>query len=105
MRRIDLEFTNSKYTDIYGFLAAAGDRFNLAPKTFHRILLVASDLKDNVGHSAKYDLQDSYVAVIGFQSSKNPAETRQRKAHWIEKFTHAGAKEIIFLNRYFDSPK
>ena len=29
----DAEFKNSRHTDIYGFLAAAGDRFNLVSKT------------------------------------------------------------------------
>jgi len=94
----EVKFTGSKHTDIYGFFAATSDRFNLAPKKLQRILLVASDLKDNVGHTAEYDFQDAYVAVIGFQSSKNPAETRKHKAHWTQKFTHAGAKKIIFLS-------
>jgi hypothetical protein len=93
----DAEFKNSKYTDIYGFLAAAGDRFSLAPKACQRILLVASDLKDNVGHKAKYDLTDAYVAVIGFQSSKSPAETRKHKSIWTQKFTTAGAQKVFFL--------
>lgn len=93
-----VKFTNSKYTDIYGFLAAASDRFNLAPKKSQRILLIASDLKDNVGQKAKYDLTDTYVAVIGFQSSKNPAETRKHKEHWTQKFTAAGAEKVIFLS-------
>lgn len=94
----DAEFKSSRHTDIYGFLAAASDRFNRAPKTRQRILLVASDLKDNVGHKAKYELTDTYVAVIGFQSSKSPAETRKHKAHWTQKFTAAGAEKVIFFS-------
>jgi hypothetical protein len=93
-----VKFTSSKYTDIYGFLAAASDRFNLAPKEFQRMLLVASDLKDNVGHKAKYDLTDAYVAVIGFQSSKNPAETQKHKSNSTQEFIAAGAKKVIFLS-------
>lgn len=97
-RLADLKFTNSRRTDVHGFLVASGDRFNLAPKDFQRILLIASDLKDNVRYKANYDLTGAHVAVIGFQSSKSPAETKKHKAHWIKKLTNAGASKVIFLS-------
>jgi hypothetical protein len=93
-----VKFTNAKRTDIFGFLAAAGDRFSLAPKSFHRLLIIASDLKDNIGYKAKLDLSGAYVAVIGFQTSKDPAETQRLKDYWIKKLNHAGAVKVIFLS-------
>jgi hypothetical protein len=93
-----VQFTNARHTDIYGFLAASSDRFRLAPKDFRRILIIASDLKDNVGYKVKLDLSGVVVAVIGFQTSKDPAKTQILKQYWIEKLTHAGATRVIFLS-------
>jgi hypothetical protein len=93
-----VQFTNAKRTDIYGFLAASSDRFALAPKDFKRILVIASDLKDNVGYKVKLDLSGVVVAVIGFQTSKDPGETHRLKQDWIKKLTDAGAVRVIFLS-------
>jgi len=94
-----VRYTNAKKTDIYGFLSAASDRFNLAPKGSQRILIVASDLKDNVGYSKiKLDLSGVQVAIIGFQSSKDPIKTRRLKNKWIKRLTQAGAVKVVFLS-------
>jgi len=92
-----LKPTNSKRTDIYGFVAAAGDRFALAPKDHKRILILASDLEDNVGYQPKVNLAGAKVAVLGFQSSKDPVRTQRLKETWTRKFTEAGAARVIFL--------
>ena len=93
-----VEFTNAGHTDIYGFLAATSDRFGLAPKSFHRICIIASDLKDNIGYKAKLDLSGGHIAVIGFQSSKDPAKTQRLKEYWVKKLTDAGAVRVVFLS-------
>jgi protein tyrosine phosphatase (PTP) superfamily phosphohydrolase (DUF442 family) len=92
-----LKRTNSKRTDIYGFLAAAADRFALAPKGYKRILILASDLEDNVGYQPKVNLASAQVAVLGFQSSKDPVRTQQVKQGWIKRLTEAGATRVVFL--------
>ena len=89
--------TNSKRTDIYGFVAAAGDRFTLASLDHKGILILASDLEDNVGYQPKVNLSGVQVAVLGFQSSKDPVKTQRVKQSWTQKFTEAGAKRIVFL--------
>jgi len=92
-----LRSINSKRTDINGFVAAAADRFALAPKEHKRILILASDLEDNVGYQPKVNLAGAQVAVLGFQSSKDPVKTQRVKQSWTKKFTEAGATRIVFL--------
>ena len=96
-RLSSLKRTNSKRTDINGFLAAAADRFALAPKEYKRILILASDLEDNVGYQPKVNLASAQVAVLGFQSSKDPVRTQQVKQSWIKRLTEAGATRVVFL--------
>jgi len=96
-RLSSLKRTNSKRTDIYGFVAAAADRFALAPKEYKRILILASDLEDNVGYQPKVNLASAQVAVLGFQSSKDPVRTQQVKQGWIKRLTEAGATRVVFL--------
>ena len=92
-----LKPANSRRTDIYGFVAAAADRFALAPKDYKRILILASDLEDNVGYQPKLNLAGARAAVLGFQSSKDPVRTQRLKETWTRKFTEAGAARVIFL--------
>ena len=94
----DIKFKVAKHTDIYGFLAASNDRFNLAPKDYQKILIIASDLKDNVRYKVDLGLSGAYVAVVGFQNSKNPQESRSLKNKWTKKFMQSGAAEVIFLS-------
>jgi hypothetical protein len=97
-RLADITFKVAKNTDIYGFLAASNDRFNLAPQDYQKILIIASDLKDNVRHKVNLDLSGAYVAIVGFQNSKNPQESRSLKNNWTKKFMQSGAAKVIFLS-------
>jgi len=97
-RLADIKFKVAKNTDIHGFLAASNDRFNITPQDYQKILIIASDLKDNVRHKVNLDLSGAYVAVVGFQNSKNPQESRNLKNHWIKKLMQSGAEKVIFLS-------
>jgi hypothetical protein len=97
-RLADIKFKVAKNTDIYGFLAASNDRFNLAPKDYQKILIIASDLKDNVRYKVDLGLSDTYVAVIGFQNSKDPKESRNLKGKWTKKLVQSGAAKVMFLS-------
>ena len=88
---------NANRTDVTGFLAAAADRFSIAPKQSQRVLIIASDLEDNIGYNINLDFSDVYVAVLGFQNSKDPRNTRRLKDKWTKKFMRAGVKKVIFL--------
>jgi hypothetical protein len=97
-RLADIKFKVAKNTDIHGFLAASNDRFNITPQDYQKILIIASDLKDNVRHKVNLDLSGAYVAVVGFQNSKNPQESRNLKNHWIKKLMQSGAAKVMFLS-------
>ena len=97
-RLADIKFKIAKHTDIYGFLAASNDRFNLAPKDYQKILIIASDLKDNVRYKVDLGLPGAYVAVVGFQNSKNPKESRNLKGQWTKEFMQFGAAKVMFLS-------
>lgn len=97
--RLDaVRFTNAPYTDIFGFLAEASDKFTNAPKQFKRLVIIASDLKDNVGYKVKLDLSGAQVAVAGFQKSEDPGKTQRLKNRWIKRFTEAGVVKTVFLS-------
>jgi hypothetical protein len=97
-RLADIKFKVAKNTDIYGFLGASNDRFNLAPKDYQKILIIASDLKDNVRYKVDLGLSGAYVAVVGFQNSKNPKESRNLKGQWTKEFVQSGAAKVMFLS-------
>ena len=97
-RLADIKFKVAKHTDIYGFLAASNDRFNLAPQDFQKILIIASDLKDNVHYKVDLGLSGVYVAVVGFQNSKDPKESRNLKGKWAKRFMQSGAAKVMFLS-------
>jgi hypothetical protein len=97
-RLADIKFKVAKNTDIYGFLGASNDRFNLAPKDYQKILIIASDLKDNVRYKVDLGLSGAYVAVVGFQNSKNPQESRNLKGQWTKEFMQSGAAKVMFLS-------
>jgi hypothetical protein len=83
-RLADIKFKVAKNTDIYGY--------------YQKILIIASDLKDNVRYKVELGLSGAFVAVVGFQNSKNPQESRSLKNKWIKKFMQSGAEKVIFLS-------
>lgn len=97
-RLADIKFKIAKNTDIYGFLGASNDKFNLTPQDYQKILIIASDLKDNVRYKVDLGLSGAFVAVVGFQNSKNPQESRNLKSDWTKKFIKSGAAKVVFLS-------
>ena len=90
--------TNAGRTDINGFFAAAMDRFSVASKEYQRVLIIASDLQENVNYNVELDLKGVQVLVLGFQTTEDPAETQRLKNKWIETFTRAGVGKVLFLS-------
>ncbi len=90
-------FTKVMKTDVYGFLAAASDKFALIPYGYQRILIIASDLQDNIGYDVKPQLARVNVAITGFQNDKDPSKTLKFKSRWVKYLSEAGAAKIVFL--------
>lgn len=88
----DSKFPKSNKTDIYGFLAAATERFK--NNDMKPVLIILSDMKDNT--NKKYnniDLTHSKVMVLDYQSDQNSIDN---KDIWSNKLTEFGAENVEF---------
>ncbi|MBM4305188.1 MAG: hypothetical protein FJ115_00040 [Deltaproteobacteria bacterium] len=84
-------------TDIWGFLAAAADRFKIEDGTDMRMIILASDMHDNVGCRIPLDLLGSVVVVVAFESKENAASTQKLKSYWTQTLKSCKAQKVIFL--------
>lgn len=91
-----LERVGAGRTDIFGFLAAASEKFGLQDQDYKRILIIASDLQDNVQWTPDLNLSGSKVAVAGFQPMENPKEAQNFQKKWQDTFKKYGATKTIF---------
>ena len=62
-----------------------------------RVLLVASDLQDNVRFTPELNLNDAQVAVVGFQPFPDPKKTQKLKKRWTRFFIDLGARATRFF--------
>ena len=87
-------------TDIYGFLAAASDRFQFETdrKDCDKLLIITSDMRDNCHRKSNTDLYGAKVKIAGFQSGTDPNETRKIKDEWINILVNnSKAESVTFL--------
>ncbi|XPS87123.1 uncharacterized protein Dvar_51410 [Desulfosarcina variabilis str. Montpellier] len=92
-----LQTTGAKKTDIQGFLAVATEKFAAQDSNHHRLLLIASDLQENVRYAPELNLKDVRVAVVGFQPLPNPKKTQNLKKYWTKYFSNLGARRTQFI--------
>ena len=92
-----LKPTGARKTDIHGFLAVASEKIKLAGREVKPILIIASDLQDNVRLKVDLDLSGAWVAIVGFQVKKNPKDTQKLKKSWRETLGKSGATRITFI--------
>ena len=64
-------------TDFKGFLAVASEKFALQGTERHRLLIIASDLQDNVNYAPQLTFTDVRIAVVGFQPLPDPLKTQK----------------------------
>jgi hypothetical protein len=92
----ELKSTKAGKTDIQGFLAVASEKFALRGTDNSRLLIIASDLRENVNYSPELNLNSSQVIVVGFQPLQDPKKTQKFKKYWVEYFRNLGANHIQF---------
>jgi len=85
-------------TDVVGFLAKAGELLQGAPKDAERIVMIASDLADNIGRKAEVNLAGARVIVNMFQGGANPQAAQGIRRLWRDRLTRWGAREVSFLD-------
>lgn len=83
----------AKMTDIYGALYGAGIRFSANPG-LAPVLVLLTDMSDNVKKDYTVSLAGAEVMVMDFQVGSDDAKVR---ASWTEYLTKAGAQDVRFL--------
>ena len=76
----------SPKTDVWGFFAAAADRIaaecGRPGGTDLFVVIIASDMRDNVNRKAVFDLHGARVLVTAFQNPADPAAAAKTRAQW-----------------------
>jgi len=94
----NLNLVKSSRTDIFGFLSAASDRFETERNNISdKIIIIASDMKDNCNRKAVANLVGVKILVAGFETGENPVETKQVKEKWTKILEKCNAKTVLFL--------
>jgi hypothetical protein len=93
----NLKRQGAKKTDIFGFLAVATEKFSLTEKNARPIVIMATDLQDNVSWKPTLDLSNAKVVIVGFQVMKDPKKTQAFKRRWAGLFKKTGATHTLFV--------
>lgn len=88
----------AKMTDIWGFMAAAADRLAFeAPMGRLPMVVVTSDMKDNVRFQSNLDLAGAEVLIAGYEVDKDPNKTLKFKESWSKALMGCNAATVTFL--------
>jgi hypothetical protein len=87
----------ARKTDIFGFLAFASEKIGLVGQKARPMVIIASDLQDNVHWKPEITLSGARVFIVGFQVMKDPKKTQKFKQMWAERLSDAGATRITYL--------
>lgn len=92
-----LQAPRASKTDIYGFFQKASDVLRHVPPDAERVIIVASDLVDNVRFRvAPGHLDGIQIEVHGFEPSADPYEVSQARDAWTQYFNENGAASVSF---------
>ncbi len=88
----------AKKTDIHGFIAAAADRLAMHAGAERKVVILASDMVDNVDHRPeKCDLAGAEVFIMGFEAGTDPRKARKLRDGWTAILDSAGAGRVSWL--------
>lgn len=89
------EIKKAMKTDIIGFLVAASELFEQAPRESEKILVVVSDMLDEGIYKAETPLPG--VEVIAYlQNDPDPAKMQKRRESWTNRFQTSGCSNVEF---------
>jgi len=89
---------STKMTDIWGFLAKALELLANVPDGGEKVIVMASDLEDNMGRRVPLNLKRVHVVVLALQSGNEPAKAQRKKEFWTNAFKDSGASFVRFLD-------
>lgn len=87
--------TTSDRTDIVGFLVKADELLANTPTGVPGVIIMATDLEDNVGQLGPYDLRGAAVLVVAFEGT-SAQRTRELRQAWEQQLTAAHASTIVY---------
>ena len=93
----ELKPVNASMTDILGFLAACADRMELANGYEERIILIASDMQDNVRRKTNLNLRGAQVIILAFEGGADPEKTKQFREKWANRLISMNASSVVYL--------
>lgn len=82
-------------TDIYGFLAKAGELLAAAPEATHKLIVIASDMGDTCRQTASINLAHAEVVIL-FQSGTSPVKSQSIRDAWTKRLTNCGAASVTW---------
>lgn len=91
-----IDLKPSPKTDIYGFIQSASDLFDNAPEGTRKVLMFATDLKDNAGFKCKPNLKGVEVTIFQFLVDADPMTSQKRRDEWNQKLKSWGADKVTF---------
>jgi len=92
----------ARATDIYGFLAKAGELLVNTPQGTVPVVVMATDLVDTAGRDSAFDLQGAVVLVLAFEAEDPTVSVRD---FWQDRLRRANASTVHFRDvteRSFD---
>ena len=88
----------AKMTDVWGFMAAAADRIGFETRLGRvPVVVITSDMKDNVHLQTKLDLAGAEVLIAGYEVDKDPNKTLKFKESWTKTLKACNAAAVTFL--------
>ena len=84
----------SPKTDIYGFIQSASDLFDNAPEGTRKVLMFATDLKDNAGFKCKPNLRGVDVTLFQFLVDADPIVSQKRRDEWVQRLKIWGVDKV-----------
>ena len=98
-RVADVPTASREHTDIYGFLAKAGELLANVPDGVEKAVIIGTDGKDNAHQGlATIDLTNARIIVFYFQSGADVRRAQQLRERWTAELTGFGAREVVFMD-------
>lgn len=95
----DVPLASRAQTDIYGFLAKAGELLGKVPDGVEKAVIIGTDLEDNAHQGlATINLKNARVVVFYFQGGADVRRAQRRRERWTDELTGFGAREVVFMD-------
>ena len=95
---MNLKVVTARRTDINSFLAKAGELLAVVPPEQKKVIVICSDMEDNMGRESAINLHGAQVLVRVFQGGTDAAKVQARKEEWSGLLKDWGASNVTMLD-------